>query len=98
MALSNVWTTYVHPVDWYRYGPSPSPTRVSVVSTGPVDPAGLQNCFFFGGGAEAGSICSCGAWNIHRVNLYPVDSAISFPNTYALDTDTICSDYKKVTK
>ena len=54
--------------------------------------------FFLGGGAEGGSICSCGAWNIHRVNLYPVDSAISFPNTYALDTDTICSDYKKVTK
>ena len=40
----------VHPVDWYRYGPSPSPTRVSVVSTGSVDPAGLQNCFEVGGG------------------------------------------------
>ena len=24
---------------------------------------------------------------IYRINLYPVDSAISFPNTYLLDSD-----------
>ena len=24
---------------------------------------------------------------IHRINLYPVDSGISFPNTYPLDRD-----------
>ena len=24
---------------------------------------------------------------IHRINLYPVDNAISFPNTYLLDND-----------
>ena len=24
---------------------------------------------------------------IHRINIYPVDSAISFPNTYLLDSD-----------
>ena len=24
---------------------------------------------------------------IHRINLYPVDSAIGFPNTYPLDRD-----------
>ena len=24
---------------------------------------------------------------IHRITLYPVDSAISFPNTYPLDND-----------
>ena len=24
---------------------------------------------------------------IHRINLYPVDSAIGFPNTYPLDSD-----------
>ena len=24
---------------------------------------------------------------IHRINHYPVDSAISFPNTYPLDSD-----------
>ena len=24
---------------------------------------------------------------IHRINLYPVDSAIGFPNSYALDSD-----------
>ena len=24
---------------------------------------------------------------IHRINLYPVDSVISFPNTYPLDSD-----------
>jgi len=24
---------------------------------------------------------------IHRINLYPVDNAIGFPNTYPLDSD-----------
>jgi len=24
---------------------------------------------------------------IHRINHYPVDNAIGFPNTYALDSD-----------
>ena len=24
---------------------------------------------------------------IHRINLYPLDSAIGFPNTYLLDSD-----------
>ena len=24
---------------------------------------------------------------IHRINLYPVDSAIGFPNVYQLDSD-----------
>ena len=25
--------------------------------------------------------------DIHRINLYPLDSAIGFPNTYPLDSD-----------
>ena len=27
---------------------------------------------------------------IHRMNHYPVDSAIGFPNTYPLDSDLSC--------
>ena len=32
--------------------------------------------------------CSKGGYSaVHSINLYPVDSAIGFPNTYALDSD-----------